>query len=236
MPKNRILSDHKRIGKRLVPPIMQLPNVVATSFRDEVLPDLIWLATLFRKLDDRTAVNLSIDFVKLCSSALPEKSPPLIKLGNFDELSTDSKDLILAKFKEWPGRKLLLSTLGYQAELFPDYPLAFLFDDEWKGGSASIAQLKDDVTVLLDRYAYPATKVQVTALVALATSGKLFFAKGVEIPDFDAIFTSPDSDAAKRAASFARANLNAGVGLEEGRSERWVSSFWHQSHYLEGCE
>jgi hypothetical protein len=187
-------------------------------------------------LDDRTAINLSIDFVKLCSSALPKKSPPLIKLGNFDELSAEEKIIILAKFEEWPGRKLFLSTLGYQTELFPDYPLAFLFEEEWKKGRASISQLKDDVTSLLDRYSRPATKVQVTALVALAASGKLFFARNVEIPDFDAIFTSPDSDAAKHAASFARASLNGGAGLDEGRSARWVKSFWHQSHYLEGCE
>jgi hypothetical protein len=70
----------------------------------------------------------------------------------------------------------------------------------------------------------------------LLASGKMFFTKDVEIPDFDAIFTSPDSDAARRAASFARATLNGGAGLDEGNSDRWVKSFWHQSHYFSGCE
>jgi hypothetical protein len=215
---------------------MQLPNVVATSFRDEVLPDLVWLAAIFRKIDDRTAVALSIDFVKLCSSALPEEAPPLVKLGNFDRLPTDGKNLILAKFREWSGRKLFLSILGYQAELFPDYPLAFLFDEGWSKGRASIRQLKSDVESLLDRYARPATKVQVTAVVALAVSGKFIFTETVEVPDFNAIFTDPESDAARRAASFSRASLNAGTGLDDNRTERWVNSFWRQAHDLEGCQ
>jgi hypothetical protein len=238
MAKSNILGDHKRVGKRLIPPMMQLPNMVATSFRDEVLPDLIWLPAMFRKLEDRMAINLYIDFVKLCSASWgdDEKSLPLIKLGNFDELTLVDKNSILTRFNNWPGRKLFLSTLGYQAKLFPDYPLQFLFDEEWRRGDELVAQLKDDVSSLLDRYSQMATRVQVTALVALLASGKMFFTKDVEIPDFDAIFTSPDSDAARRAASFARATLNGGAGLDEGNSDRWVKSFWHQSHYFSGCE
>jgi hypothetical protein len=219
--------------------MMQLPNMQMTSFRDEVLPDLIWLPPMFRKYDDRTAINLSVEFVKVCVDALGghEKSPPLIKLSKFDELSGANKDEILKGFLTWPGHQLFWLALSYQMELFADHPLKFLFIPEIKKGDAPISELKDDVTSLLDRYGQSATKVQVTALFALAASGKLVFTNNVEIPDFDAVILRPDSDEAKRAASFSRAALNAGTGLfGEGQGSRWVTSFWYQSHNFEGCE
>lgn len=47
--KKKFLDGHKKVGKRLIPPMLQIPNMVMTSFGDTKLSDLIWLSLFFLK-------------------------------------------------------------------------------------------------------------------------------------------------------------------------------------------
>ena len=41
--KKKILEGHKRIGKRFIPPMMQLPMMRSTSYVNDMLPELVWI-------------------------------------------------------------------------------------------------------------------------------------------------------------------------------------------------
>ncbi len=237
--RKKILDGYKRDGKRLIPPMMLLPNMVETSFRDSKIPELIWMSGLFGQLDTKSAVNVIVEFIIECDKAIyPEIIKPLAFLSNFQALTESQKQ----KIQEHPGCNkyipIISMNLGYQNYLFDDYPLAFIFpkpNDVIR--SEAINQLKIDVAKLLDRNSFDAMKVQTAALVSMMATNKMIIGKGVGMPDLNMIFTEPESSEGRMAASLVRASLNAGASLNisEDIGRKWVESFWITAYDFEGC-
>jgi hypothetical protein len=238
--KNQFLAGHKKVGKKLIPPIMQLKNIVPTSFQDETLPDLIWLSAVFSNYGDREAIEKLSTFLRHCKELFnDEELPCLVYLSNFSKLNDQHKSAIRAMAKTTGQLSWIQTALLHQAGLLRNYPLDFLFHEgfEFEARAVSIKSLKGDVSSLLDRYSIFATKVQVTAVYLMMITGKLFVSKEIEMPDFDVVINAPESDSAKRAASFVRATLNGGIPLREMGDDKntWPADFWRQAFNLEGC-
>lgn len=237
--KRKILGDHKRVGKRLIPPLMQLPNVAAVSFRDERLPDVVWLSAMLLRSRPRDAVNAFIDFVKLCTDVVKRgEVGSLAYLGNFALLTEEEKLEIRRRAVERGLADELCYRLDHQRSLLDDYPLEFLYGDLVKSPTErGIARLREDVEEMLDRYSDHATKVQTTAVVAQLALGKLQLTRDIKVPDFNAIFEAPESPEARRVASFSRSAINAGIGLStEGADSDWARRFWKQAFRMSTCE
>src|SRR5690606_16621152 len=114
----KILKDHKKVGQKLIPPFMQLPNLKETSFRDNTLPTLIWLSAIFLRNPDRTAVNNIIEFCIDCKNILNNDSaPPLAFMNNFDKLQIDDKKKIVAELHNSPRLAFLREQLCHQHHL-----------------------------------------------------------------------------------------------------------------------
>jgi hypothetical protein len=211
-----------------------------TSFRDNTLPCLIWVSAIFLRNSDRQSVHFVIEFLIKCKEILDEdKSPALIFLNNFDKLTVEQKRKILKGINDSAMIDFLRESLVHQHHLLDDYPLDFLFEDYVFGvdRDEALEHLKEDVSALLDRYTMHSTKVQTTAFVSMAATGKLFLSSKIDLPDFNSIFTAPDSDESKMVASFVRANINAGTGFQdtEGGKNDWSKSFWKQCFDMEAC-
>lgn len=238
--QGQVLRDHKKVGQKLIPPLMQLPNMKETSFRDNILPCLIWLSAIFLRNPDRQSVHYVIEFFIKCKGILnDDKSPALVFLNNFDKLTIEQKGRILEGIEDQAMLNFLRESLVHQHHLLEDYPLGFLFEDYIYGvdREEALEHLKEDVSALLDRYTMHSTKVQTTAFVSMTATGKLFLSSAIDLPDFNSIFTAPDSDESKRVASFVRANINAVAGFQdaEGGENEWSKSFWRQCFDLEAC-
>jgi len=238
--QGQVLRDHKKVGQKFIPPLMQLPNMKETSFRDNTLPCLIWLSAIFLRNPDRQSVHYVIEFLIKCKDILnDDKSPALVFLNNFDKLTSEQKRRISEGIEDQVMLHFLRESLVHQHHLLEDYPLGFLFEDYVYGvdREEALEHLKEDVSALLDRYTMHSTKVQTTAFVSMTATGKLFLSSAIDLPDFNSIFTAPDSDESKRVASFVRANINAGTGFqdEEGGENEWSKSFWSQCFDLEAC-
>lgn len=241
-PNRAVLKDHKKEGKRLIPPMMQIPKMELVSFKDNTLPCLIWISGLFVRASDREAAQKPIEFIKRCHDILGTEIAiqPLTFLNSFNSLSTDQKQAIVANSEIKIIKEFLWRNLSHQIFLFKDHPLSFLFEglNAEISNEAAIQRLKQDVAGMLNRSSQHATKVQVTALVSMIASKRLIISPHINLPDFNSIFTDPESDEAKRAASHARASLNtdAGYMFSEGKINLWAKSFWKQAFYLDGCE
>lgn len=238
--QGQVLRDHKKVGQKFIPPLMQLHNMKETSFRDNILPCLIWLSAIFLRNPDRQSVHYIIEFLIKCKGILnDDKSPALVFLNNFDKLTAEQKGRISEGIEDQAMLDFLRESLVHQHHLLEDYPLGFLFEDYVYGvdREEALEHLKEDVSALLDRYTMHSTKVQTTAFVSMTATGKLFLSSAIDLPDFNSIFTAPDSDESKRVASFVRANINAGAGFQdaEGGENEWSKSFWSQCFDLEAC-
>lgn len=238
--QGQVLRDHKKVGQKFIPPLMQLPNMKETSFRDNILPCLIWLSAIFLRNPDRQSVHYVIEFLIKCKGILnDDKSPALVFLNNFDKLTAEQKGKISEGIEDQAMLNFIRESLVHQHHLLEGYPLGFLFEDYVYGvdREEALEHLKEDVSALLDRYTMHSTKVQTTAFVSMTATGKLFLSSAIDLPDFNSIFTAPDSDESKRVASFVRANINAGAGFQdaEGGENEWSKSFWSQCFDLEVC-
>lgn len=238
--QGQVLRDHKKVGQKFIPPLMQLPNMKETSFRDNILPCLIWLSAIFLRNPDRQSVHYVIEFLIKCKGILnDDKSPALVFLNNFDKLTAEQKGKISEGIEDQAMLNFIRESLVHQHHLLEGYPLGFLFEDYVYGvdREEALEHLKEDVSALLDRYTMHSTKVQTTAFVSMTATGNLFLSSAIDLPDFNSIFTAPDSDESKRVASFVRASINAGAGFQdaEGGENEWSKSFWSQCFDLEVC-
>jgi hypothetical protein len=225
--------------------MLQLQNMQETSFVDELLPSLIWMSALYSRCNGRLATNIIVEFIKDAESVFGDKRPQsLFEIGNFTLLSSEEKQAIYDLVKGKDYYEVLLNNLEHQHHILNGYPLSFLFEEHVYGvdKSEAIDMLTEDVKVLLDRYSPLATKVQVTSLYTTLVTGRLKISSAIDLPDFNKVFSDPDSDEAKRAASFARANLNGTIGMfKHGnddlniKANSWVKDFWAQVFKLSEC-
>lgn len=238
MDKNkRVLQDYKKKGTILIPPIKQIPNVQEVSFSDRSLPNLIWLSALFQNLDDKDAIDVSFNFINEIYKIKDFPNYQFTCLESFINLNDDSKQKIKNSLSN-SIRNKIFKGLEHLNKLFPNFPLNFLFEDLQSNLSKeqAISKLKFDVEELLDRRTFHATKVQVTAVFLMMVSGKLDIPEHIlSIDDFNKIFLEPNSEGARKVASFARASLNGFIGFDDSLNNDWADSFWYTSFYLDGC-
>lgn len=237
--KNRVLQDHRKEGKKLIPPLPRLLDLKEISFQDSILPDLVWVSTIFLRNTDKQAVETIITFLEESEEILKnDQPPPLIFLSSFDKLSCDQKTKIVREIKDKKILEFLRNNLAHQQKLLSDYPLGFIFNDQMDCADKeeALKYLREDVSALLDRCSFHSTKVQTTAIYSMGITGKLRLTSNITPPDLNSIFTSPESDESKRAAAFARSVLTAQAELQnaEGR-EIWSNKFWKQCFSLEAC-
>ena len=238
-----MLSGHMRKGKRFIPPIYRLPEVVETNFREEKIPELCWVSSLFLQLSDNQAIELTVELIKACEQRLgKESTKPLVFIGNYLALSREQISDLMSDSRCQVLFPILGQFLRHHICLLEGHPLAPLvqLESNSRKDAPEVEQLKSDVGELLDRTCLHATKVQATVLISLMATGRLHISSHIPSPDINAIFASPGSEEAEKAAGFVRSTLNAGAGSEfyvhRDRSEIWRKSFWSQAYRLAPCE
>ncbi|GAB6071017.1 hypothetical protein JCM30760_21140 [Thiomicrorhabdus hydrogeniphila] len=239
--KGKILTDYKKVGSKLIPPLLQLPMVQETSFVDKTLPNLIWMSAIFLRAQDKIAVDTIMDFIVRSTELLGDDNHlDLAFLDAFSELSKEQKKTIYDEFKDSDTLDFICDNVAHQHFLIDDYPLAFLFDDFVFGvdREEAIESLKEDVGALLDRYSPHSVKVQATAFISMNASGRCLLSSEMNLPDFNSIFINPYSEESRRVGGFVRANLNAMAGMRQSQNQVsvWPEYFWEKSYFLAKCE
>lgn len=236
-----MFSGYMRKGKRFIPPIYRLPEVVENNFREEKIPELCWVSSLFLQLPGNQAIELVVEFIKACEHRLGKDSTkPLVFISNYFALSREQ----IADLTSDSRCQVLFPILGqflrHHISLLEGYPLAPLvpLESNSRKDAHEVEQLKSDVGELLNRRCHHATKVQATVLISLMATGRLHISSHTPSPDINAIFASPGSEEAVKAAGFVRSTLNAGSEfyVHRDRSEIWQKTFWSQTYRLAPCE
>jgi hypothetical protein len=64
--RKSVLRDHKRVGKRFIPPMAQL-NMTEVSWVDSILPELVWLGLLNSMYGRVKGAELAITLPKIAA-------------------------------------------------------------------------------------------------------------------------------------------------------------------------
>ena len=235
--KKEVLQDHKRIGKRFVPPLLQLQNVKDVSFIKQLFPHLVWMGMINHRLEYAKGVRLAIDLAKISHSVLKdEKHKNFALCGNYSLLSPEAKSEIvtICQKKGWLNdiqRSLAPLTLQYD-----DFPMAFFgIGDLDVKPEVLLQELRRVVAKCINKYETSGLVLQTNLIMVQAATGGLRISQHIQLPDFDSIINSPDSEAAKRAAAFVRAGAFAMCLPDDCMLEKWSKSFWNQGLKVDSC-
>jgi len=240
---HRVLSDHKQVGKKFIPPMLTTGVFEEARWKEVILPELLWIAFLNDKHGLRQGAQLSLDVARAAIGAVSDvnrKMRPLYAGTSAYSLLNEAEQKqmveLLRKSSKLSSVRQALLPLGF---FYPEWPLSFLLRDN--GPSKNDADPHIDIVKRLlerhfNRWDTPATMVQANAIYIAFVTGKLRVAKGLALANFPAIQNFPATEESKHVAAAVRATISVLFGGEEANQQgSWPSYFWNRGIQLEEC-
>jgi hypothetical protein len=237
----KVLSDHKRIGKRFIPPMGQIPNLTEISWRKEIIPNYLWIALLNQLYGHTKAAELCVDFANIAIQVADKAKYEgwFSAISSYCIFSDDQWEQIISLLE---GKELIEYFRHAFRELvnyYPECPLKFLFNEDLdhQEDSAWLKDFKKLIEKLIDRTSEEATFVQADAIYIGFLTDKFKVPKDSPLADFPKIQEYPFTEKSKMIASGIRATINSIGGLEiKAAKFDWAGYFWNRGLEIEGCE
>lgn len=234
MPPGPILGDHRRIRKKLVPPLLQLGTMHLTSWPDVGLPEVIWFAVFHDLLGLQDAVAL---ITNLTEATVSVSNKTVLFVSDFTGVEPEKLSLAVAELS--PGyRSLLDDVLSRLLALYPECPLSPLQRRQPVNDATpqDVAWIKSLIAQLLDRTSRVATLAQASAVYFAKLQHRFSTFPGSSLSNFSEIENYPSTPESQHVASGVRGMLNMLIYREEPAAQNaWARYFWNQNFQLEPC-
>ena len=231
----RILSDHKKVGKKLIPPLLSVIGESDFSYVKKGIPQIIWLSLLIEKLGLKKGTELAVDFAKIIDELEIKKDVPYY-ISWFTDINETDEKLIKDKLRLHNVYDKINIALSDLLNVYPDCPLNKIFESK-KFDNSNIETIKKLLISLYNKQSKEATFSLANAVHLMGVCGKLQMTKKTEIRDFNNIIDYPETDDSRMIASFVRATTNLMLSDQIiENSNEWVSYFWNRGLELEPCE
>lgn len=235
-----VLSDHKRVGKRFIPPfIHELGGLQEIKWVDGPLPELFWLALLNHQHGLRRGADLAVAVARSATAAVGPTAKKVWfgPISAYGRLTEAQRQTLVTTLKSEGQLDDLKIALGSLVALYPECPLAFLFDGESPPGERSehLSQLKAILDDLFDKTTQAATLMQANAMYIAFATDMLFVSSGTSLANFPAVADYPHTDEAKRIGGAVRAGINGFFGSSADKSSTWPTYFWNRGLEIDQC-
>ena len=235
-----ILAAHKKVGKKFIPPMLQLGGFSEISYTQTILPETIWMGLLNDALGYMEGVELAATVAKIAHKAYgSEKFVNFAVCSSYSILHAEAKQEVLKQLdglgKLTVLRKLLMPLLA----LYEQCPISFIgLRDEWSGGkNILVDRMKATVERHFWKHETPAMVIQANVIYVRGICGGLYYVGEVKPPDLEAIVKAPESDSGKRSASMVRASVLMDFGSGAGYVDTgWPVRFWNQGLLVDACD
>jgi len=244
--KNKVgvLSDHRRVGKRFIPPFFQTSGgLVEVRWIDTILPELLWLGLLNDRCGLEKGAALSVSMTRAALRSKGQENRILwAATSAFTSLTDDQKTSIVQALKASGDLEALRYALMPLCQFYPECPFIFIFGSSPHPHPdpprAGLAWLKAVLKTLFDRWDKPGTLVQANAIYIAFVSDILKVVKGLSLANFPAVADFPDTEESKKIASGCRAIVTSffGGGPLYDMSASWPRYFWNRGLELDPCE
>jgi hypothetical protein len=229
-----ILSDHKRKKKRLVPPLMEIGNLQEVSYISKIVPETIWMAILVQKHGLQLGTQLGLDLVKAASD-VNSQVPIFSFISSFELLSSEEKMTIRKKLASDGVLIKLQNALTNFVAIYPDCPLAFLFDSIEQ--NYNLEEMKDLLVNLFDIKSSEATFMLGSVLYHMGALGRLRIVKDSALTKLPELKDYPKTPVSQMIASMVRASMYAMMNDTFHNSKgEWNKLFWAKGIELEPCK
>jgi len=224
------IEQHHRQGKRLVPPLANLPKMQPRSWRDNRLPEMLWAALLVTHLPRPEALNV---FRQLANHIHKHRdagpSPDITHTG----LSTLEPELLLKTLGIIAGADERRQALGCLL-LLDDLPARDAWcqvvepldpADGWRRLMIAVAKT-------LDHQSQESTDCRWVRILCMMAAGKLHLPTDELAKEY---LYYPDYGDMRKVRPSIRAAELAFDSIEEGGEREWPKKFWAQCYADTGC-
>jgi hypothetical protein len=235
--KKKLLSGHKRIGKKFIPPMKQVPGLREMSYIDDLLPELIWLGLINDRIGFVPGARLFEQIVAAALQASKGRPPTNYALiSSYRSFNKVEQQVFLHSLSTMSALDQLKEYLAPLVLLYDECPIRFIGPPETvTTENTLLAALRSSVERHIDKYETPGIVLNGMMLVSRLLTKTIHFSSEIVMPDFNAVVDSPGSEEAKRASGFMRANAMAELGMLNIGND-WARFFWNRSYALTPCE
>ena len=232
----QILEGHKRVGKRFIPPMKQYP-MTGTSYVNDMLPELIWIGLINDRVGYiRGARIIEKVFLAVDKSKKEGQEGNYALMSNFNKLTSVQKLDIIDSLKSDGVLEIIQNAIAPLVLFYDECPLSFMGPPtNMYSEEDLVSMIKRCVTKTIDRYETSAIVLYGAMLLSRLVTKTIAFSSNIDMPDFNSVIHSPDSEEARRAAGALRAHALAEFGMLEP-SNSWAKHFWDRNHELSPCE
>lgn len=241
MTKKKILQDHKREGKKFIPPfIYKLGPFGGVSWAKTMLPELLWIALIQNSYGLQEGVAIITSMTRIARECSPsEKLQIFATLSSFGKIKPEEQLCIQSRLAAsgelFKVQKALLPLIVF----YPDCLLRFLYTTKPsfdQNDSQHLEQFKSLVKGLYDKTSLDATMVQAGAIWLAFDSGALKVFEGLALASFPEIEKYPHTELSKRVAGSIRASIQ--MLFNEplySLSSSWPRYFWNRGFEIDHC-
>jgi hypothetical protein len=244
--RRRALADHKQDGKVLQPPF--LAGLAAASaarpgaalemrghtWHDDILPELFWLALLYRRMPQRTCA-IATTLIGSATELIQGTPPPAFAFAS--EYSKIPRDLVATLHQRLASEGVLddlLTALLPQRILYPDCPMNVLFE-----GMNSYSLPREDALreafeagrIIAVRRTADAAVIQGMALLGMALARPQMLPYRIGFEYLHLYPQTAESRAAEQQTRVAVGGLSAVVRDVTA----WREHFWRQGFAITPC-
>lgn len=234
-PKKKVLEGYKKVGKNFIPPMKQIPKLRDTSYVNDILPELIWAGLIHDSIGFVQGARFLEDIFRIANNFKEkDKFINYAYASNFNKFSDTQKKEFIVKLEEHNRLDALRTYLSPLTILYKKFPLSFIGPPQAiPDDDALISLIKTSVGHHIDKYETPGIVLNGVALLSLLVTDQIRLPPN--LPDFNAVINSPDSDEANLAAGFMRANILTDFNISE-IDNSWAKYFWNRGAELSECE
>jgi hypothetical protein len=238
MPERpRVLGDHSRVGKTLVPPLLQYGRLQEVSWANTMLPELAWIGQIQMHHGNRRGVEVTTSLARAARVGNATEEPTVFATASsYGSLSDPSWAVIRGKLLERNELAAIQDALRPMLALYPRFPLAPLFETPpfppEDGGVAKVSALLSRLRRRADR---EAMMIQATAIWLVLDAKALVVHEGSSLAQFTEIERYPDTELSRSVGGAIRATLNSLFGTVLESTSPWPAYFWNRGLEVSEC-
>ncbi|MCY4047262.1 MAG: hypothetical protein OXF42_04030 [Candidatus Dadabacteria bacterium] len=233
--RRKVLEGHKRIGKRFIPPIKQIP-MKSVSYVDDMLPELVWIGLINEKVGyiEGTRILETI-FIAVNEIKKDDQQSNFSLISSFRCLSTKQKIRLVELFKKSEILDVIRDAIAPLVLLYDDCPLIFIGPPSNVFSREELVfRIKECVGKTVNKYETPGIVLHGAMLLFRLVTGTTHFPSDMDSPDFDAVINKPGSEEAEHAAGLLRINGLGEFGVLN-LDNTWARCFWNCGVEISQC-
>lgn len=241
MTKKKVLQDHKRQGKKFIPPFTHMLGPMReVSWVKTVLPELLWISLVQDHYGLSEGVKLITELARAARKCSESKTSRIFgTISSFNELNDDEKASLRNALAT--SGALISVQKGFLplVAFYPECPLKFLFlivpsiPDQSR---ENLEKLKSLIENLYSKTSNNSTMTQATMVWLAFDSGSFKVFEGSILANFPEIEKYPHSELSRTLAASIRSAINIFFSDKlYSENSGWPDYFWNRGFEIDRC-